>query len=81
MEFVVTKIERSINWFERFKVNVNFTFLSFGRDDFTTVDDQAIRRDLVVKLETLLRRSDGRKNGKSVHTRFDVGSSTLLDCG
>lgn len=77
MEFVVTQVERSVDGLERLEINVNLTFLSFGCDDFTTVDDQAIWGDLVVELETLLRGRDSRKHGKTVNTRFDVGSSTL----
>ena len=44
MEFVVTQIQWCINWFERFKVNVDFLFLSFFCYNCTTVNNQAIWR-------------------------------------
>lgn len=59
MELVVTKIERGIDRLEWLEVDVDLSFFPFRRDDFTTVDHQAIWRNLVVQLETLLRRSDG----------------------
>lgn len=77
VELVVTEIERRVDGLERLEVDVNLPFLSFGGDNFTTVYDQAIRRDLVVELETLLCGCNGREDGKSVDTGFDVGSSTL----
>lgn len=60
MELVITKIERGVDGLERLEVDVNLSFLSFGCDDFTAVDDQSIRRHLVVKFQTLLGGGDGR---------------------
>ena len=77
VELVVTEIERRVDGLEWFEVNVNLPFLSFGGDNFTTVDDQAIRGDLVIELETLLCGCNGREDGKSVDTRLDVGRGTL----
>lgn len=78
MELVVTKVKRGVDGLEGFKIDVNLALLALCSDDFTTVDDQPIRRDLVVQLETLLGGGNGRQNGESVDTRLDVGSSTLL---
>ena len=36
------------------KVNVDFSFLSFARDDFPAIDHKTIRRYLVIQLEALL---------------------------
>ena len=66
VELVVTQIKRRVDGFEGFKVDVNLPLLSFGRDDFTAVHDQSIRRDLVIELETLLGGCDGRQDRKTV---------------
>jgi hypothetical protein len=58
MKLVVTEVERRVDGLEWLEVDVDFTLFSLGRDNFTTIDNQAIWRNLVVKLETLLRRSD-----------------------
>lgn len=79
VELVVTQVERSVDRLEGLEINVNLALLSFRGDDFTTVDDQAIGRDLVVQLETLLGGGNGRKDGQTVHTRLDVGGSTLFE--
>lgn len=78
VELVVTKVERGVNGLEGLEINVNLALLALRRDDFTTVDDQAIRRDLVVQLQTLLGGGNSRQNGESVDTRLDVGGSTLF---
>jgi hypothetical protein len=54
VELVVTQVERSVDRLEGLEIDVNLALLSFCGDNFTTVDDQAIGRDLVVQLETLL---------------------------
>lgn len=77
MELVVTKVKRRVDGLERLEVDIDLTFLSFGRNDFTTVDDQTIRRNFVVQLQTLLCRSDGGENRKPIDTGFDVGGSAL----
>jgi hypothetical protein len=79
VELVVTQVERSVDGLERLEVNVNFALLSFRCDNFTTVYDKSIGGDLVVELETLLGRSNGRQHGETVHTRLNVGGGTL-DC-
>lgn len=80
MEFVVAEVQRSVDGLERFKVNVDLAFFSFRGQDFTTVHDQAIRRNLVVQLETLLGRRNGGQDGLSVDTGLDVRGSTLRGC-
>jgi len=77
VELVVTKIERGVDGLEGLKVDVNLPLLSFRGDNFTTVNNQSIRGNLVVQLETLLGGGNGRQNGESVHSRLDVGGGTL----
>jgi hypothetical protein len=77
VELVVTQVERGVNGLEGLEIDVNLALLSFRSDNFTTVDDQAIGRDLVIQLETLLGGGNSGKDGKTVHTRLDVGGSTL----
>jgi hypothetical protein len=79
VELVVTQVERGVDGLEGLKVDVNLALLSFRSDNFTTVDDQAIRRDLVVQLETLLGGGNSGQDGQTVHTRLDVGGSTLSE--
>lgn len=78
VELVVTQVEGCVDGLERFEVDVNLALLSFRGDNFTTVHDQSIGRDLVVELQTLLSRRNGRQHGESVHSRFNVGGGTLL---
>ena len=54
MEFVITEVQTRVDWLERFKVNIDLPLFSFRRDDFSTVDDESIRRNLVVELQSLL---------------------------
>lgn len=77
VELVVTKVEGGINGLEGLEVDVNLPLLSFRGDNFTTVNNQSIRGNLVVQLETLLGGGNGRQNGESVHSRLDVGGGTL----
>lgn len=81
VELVVAKVERGVNGLEGLEVDVNLPLLAFRGDNFTTVDNQSIRRNLVVQLETLLGGGNGRQDGKSVHARLDVGGSTLKGHG
>lgn len=46
MELVVTEVERGVDGLEGLKVNVDLALLALGGDDFTTVDNEAIGRDL-----------------------------------
>ena len=78
VELVVTKVERGVDGLEGLEVNVNLALFSFRSDNFTTVDDQSIWRDLVVQLETLLGGGNSGQDGQTVHTRLDVGGSTLF---
>ena len=77
VELVVTEVQRGVDWLERFEVNVNLSLLSFRGDDFTAVDNEAIWRDLVVELETLLGRGNRREDGQAIDTGLDVGGGTL----
>ena len=58
MEFVVAKVEGRIDGLEGFEIYVDLPFLALGRQNFTTVNDQSIWRDLVVQLQPLLGRCD-----------------------
>lgn len=78
VELVITKVEGSVDGLERFEVDVNLALLSFRGDNFTTVHDQSIGGDLVVQLQTLLSRGNGRQDGESVHSRLNVRGGTLL---
>lgn len=44
VEFVVAQIQRRIDGFERFKVNVDFLLFSFFRHNCSTVNNQTIWR-------------------------------------
>lgn len=77
VELVVAKVEGSIDWAERLEVDVDLSLLALGGQDFTTVDDETIRWDLVVKLETLLGRGNGGEDGLSVDAGLDVRGSSL----
>ena len=57
------RIKGGIDRLERLEVNVDFTFLSFGSDNFTAVDHKTIWRDPGVQLQALLGRRNGRQNG------------------
>ena len=45
MELVVAQVQRSVDRFERLEIDVDLAFLALGCDDFTTVDNQTVRRD------------------------------------
>lgn len=77
VELVVTKVQGSVDGLEGLEIDVNLSLLSFGGDNFTTVHNQSIGGNLVVQLETLLGRGNGRQDGKTVDARLDVGSGTL----
>ena len=77
MEFIVAKVEGGIDRLERFEVDIDLSFLALRSQNFTTVDHQAIRRDFVIELQSLLRRGDGRQDGLTIDARFDVGRSSL----
>jgi len=77
VELVVTKVQGSVDGLEGLEIDVNLSLLSFGGDNFTTVHNQSIGGNLVVQLETLLSRGNGRQDGKTVDARLDVGSGTL----
>lgn len=77
VELVITEVERSVDGLEGLEVDVNLPLLSLRCDNFTTVDDQTIRGNLVVQLEALLGGSNGRQDGESIHSRLDVGGGTL----
>lgn len=77
MELVVAQVQRRVDWFERLEIDIDFAFLPFLGQDFTAVDDQAIGRDFVVKLEALLGRGNGGKDGLTVDARLDVRCGAL----
>ena len=54
MELVVAQIQRRVDGLEGLEVDVNLPLLSLRGEDFTTVYNKAIGRDLVVELEALL---------------------------
>lgn len=68
MELVITKIQRCVDRLEGLEIDVYFPFFSFRGNDFTTVDNQAIWRYLVIQFETLLSGRNCRKHGESIHT-------------
>mmetsp|Transcript_9829 Transcript_9829/g.18360 ORF Transcript_9829/g.18360 Transcript_9829/m.18360 type:complete len:233 (+) Transcript_9829:1300-1998(+) len=78
MELVVTEIERGVNGLEGFKVDVHFLLFTIIRHNSTRVHDKTIRRNLVVKLQPLLSRSDSREHRKPIDTRLDIGRGTVL---
>lgn len=78
MEFVVAEVERCVDGFEGFKVDIDLFFLSLVRHDCSTINDKAIFGTLGVEFETLLGRRDGSQYGKTVDTRFDVGGGTVF---
>lgn len=59
VELVVAKVQRRVDGLEGLEVNVDLSFLAFGGQNFTAVDDEAVGGDLVVQLETLLGRGNG----------------------
>lgn len=77
VELVVTEVQRRVDGLEGLEVDVDLSLLAFRGQDFTAVNNQAIGRDLVVQLESLLGGGNGRENGLSVDTRLDVGGGTL----
>ena len=80
VELVVAQVKGGVDGLEGLEIDVDLSLLSFLGQDFTTVDDQTIRGDLVVQLETLLGRGNGGQDGLSVDSRLDVGGGTLEHC-
>jgi hypothetical protein len=78
VELVVAKVQRRVDGLEGLEVDVDLALLAFGGDDFTAVDDEAIRGDLGVELQTLLGGRDGREHGETVDTGLDVGGGAKL---
>jgi len=54
VKLIVTEVQRGIDRFEGLEIDVKFSFLALGGDDFTTVYNKAIGRDFGVELKTLL---------------------------
>ena len=67
-----------VNGLMGLEIERDLLLLTFVGQDCTDEENEAIRRDTVVQLETLLCGRDGRKHRESVDTRFDVGSSPVL---
>ncbi|KAI6766521.1 hypothetical protein HG531_011743 [Fusarium graminearum] len=80
VELVVAQVKGGVDGLEGLEIDVDLSLLSFLGQDFTTVDDQAVRGDLVVQLKTLLGRGNGGQDGLSVDSRLDVGGGTLEHC-
>ncbi|RMZ94271.1 hypothetical protein BpHYR1_020023, partial [Brachionus plicatilis] len=78
VEFVVTKVKRGVDGLERLEVNVDFFFLAIFGHDFATVDDEAVRRHLVVELEASLDRCKCCDHRLAGYPRFDVGGCAQL---
>jgi len=78
VEFVVAQIQRRVDGFERFEIDVDLFFFAVVGDDGAAVDDQAVGRDFVVELEPLLYGRDGGQDGESVDAGFDVGGGAEL---
>ena len=62
----------------RLKIERDLLLLSLVSQDGSYEQDQSVVGDSVVKLETLLSRSDGSQHGKSVHSGLDVGGGTVF---
>lgn len=77
VELVVAKVEGGVDWSERLEVDVDLSLLALGGQDFTTVDDETVWGDLVVKLKTLLGRGDSGEDGLPVDARLNIRSSSL----
>ena len=67
-----------INGLMRLEIEGDLLLLTFVGQDCTDEENEAIRRDTVVQLETLLCGRDGRKHRESVDTGLDVRSRTVL---
>ncbi|PON35482.1 hypothetical protein PanWU01x14_335710 [Parasponia andersonii] len=76
MKLVVTKVQRGIYRLERFKVNCHLLFFPIFSNDGSSIKYQPVRRNLVIKLESLLSRSNGTQYRLAIHPAFDVGSSS-----
>merc|ERR1719264_1836611 len=75
-----TKVERSVDWFERLKVNVHLLLLPLVSDDGATVDDQSVWRHLGVELQPVLHRSDCTQHRQPVDPGLDVGGCPVFIC-
>ena len=60
------------------EIERDLLLLTFVGQDCTDEENEAIRRDTVVQLETLLCGRDGRKHRESIDTGLDVRSRTVL---
>ena len=78
VELVVAQVERRVDGFERFEIDIDFLLLAVVGDDGPAVDDETVGRHFVVQLEPLLDRRDGRQDGESVDAGFDVGGGAEL---
>ena len=78
VELVVAQIQRRVDWFERFEIDVDLLLFPVVGDDGSAVDDQSVGRDFVVELEPLLHGRDGGQDGESVDAGFDVGGGAEL---
>lgn len=77
VELVVTEVQRRVDGLERLEVDVDLSLLALGGQDFTAVDDEAVGRDLVIELEALLGRRNGRQDRLPVDAGLDVRRGAL----
>mmetsp|Transcript_10967 Transcript_10967/g.36026 ORF Transcript_10967/g.36026 Transcript_10967/m.36026 type:complete len:331 (+) Transcript_10967:801-1793(+) len=78
VELVVTQIQRGVDRLEGLEIHVHFLLLPLVRQNCPRVNDQSVRRNLVVQLQPLLCRCDGAKHGLSVHSVLDVARCAKL---
>lgn len=81
VELVVAQVQGGVDGLEGLEVDVDLALLAFLGQDFTTVQDKAVRGNLVVELEASLCGRNGRQDGLSVDTRLNVGGGTLQSGG
>ena len=60
------------------EIERDLLLLALIRQDRSDEQHEAIWRDTVVQLQTLLRTGDGCKHRETIDTRFDVRRSTVL---
>mmetsp|Transcript_6559 Transcript_6559/g.12000 ORF Transcript_6559/g.12000 Transcript_6559/m.12000 type:complete len:219 (-) Transcript_6559:9-665(-) len=72
VELIVAEIKRRVDGLERLEVDVQLLFFAVVCHDGSCVHNQSIRRNLIVQLETLLRRGDSAQHGQTVHPTLNV---------
>ena len=62
VEFVVTKVQGSVDWFEGFEIDVDFFLLTLLSDNGAAVHDQPVWRNPSVQFKAVLHRRDGAQH-------------------